>query len=298
MNIEKPIFIIGSGRSGTTILCNLLALHGDLYWFSNLTDRYPRLPALALFHRVLDAPLLGRAARKRIIRSSKFSLRPTEAETIYHIYCDFEKHRKMMAGDLQPASEKRFKRIVEGHHRATGRRRFLTKQTANTYRLPLIHQMFPDAYYIHLIRDGRAVALSLHRVRWWNKIDLWWTELTPAAWEEKGREPIELCALHWKHNVEEILNHRDLFEDRYLEITYEALVDDTRSTLRKIVAFCELSSDSQFESMIPESLPNMNTKWETDLTESQIEAIERRVGDIMEEFGYETRSNMPAQTSP
>ena len=59
MKIKKPIFIIGSGRSGTTILYRLLCLHPDLCWFSNYSNRFPYLPVLSSIQRLQDLPYFG-----------------------------------------------------------------------------------------------------------------------------------------------------------------------------------------------------------------------------------------------
>ena len=81
--------------------------------------------------------------------------------------------------------------------------------------------MFSDAYYIHIIRDGRAVADSMLNVSWWNDTDIWWLGAKPSEWEKKGKSAIELCGLYWKTDVEEILENKYLFENRYLELRYE-----------------------------------------------------------------------------
>jgi hypothetical protein len=286
MEIRKPIIIIGAGRSGTTILYNLLALHPEVCWVSNLTNRYPRLPQLAVLHRVLDVPFIGHSMKQRLPDRTKSSLRPSEAENVYRAYCGFEDGRKMTADDLTPEMEDRFKGLVSTHLELTGKPRFLNKRTANTQRIELIDRMFPDAYYVHLIRDGRAAAASLFSVRWWPEIDIWWLGSKAGEWEKTGREPIELCALHWQRNVQELLAHRGLFEDRYLELRYEELVEDTPGSVSKIVRFCELLESQEFMQYIPEKLVDMNYKWKEQLNEKQKMVMNEAIGPFLVELGY------------
>ena len=164
----------------------------------------------------------------------------------------------------------------------------MNKQTANIQRIELINSMFKDAYYVHIIRDGRAVASSLLNVGFWNDTDIWWLGKKPSDWEREGKEPVELCALHWKHEVEEILKNRALFGERYVEITYEALVADVKNTLNKITEFCELRRSARFTKMLPPSLPNMNYKWKEQLTKNQKIRLNKILEPFLMQLGYET----------
>lgn len=288
MKVERPIFIIGSGRSGTTVLYNCLSVCPEVCWFSNLTARYPNLPKLAILHRVLEVPFIGSKMKQSIIRASRFTLRPSEGGNIYHSCCGFEHARKTTEDDLSEEMEGRFKKIIQEHLRLTGKSRFLNKQTANTQRIRLINRMFPDAYYVHIIRDGRAVANSLLHVGWWSDVDIWWLGHRPPWWKEMGREPIQLCALHWKRDVEEILQNKHLFEDRYVEIRYELLVRDTESVINIIADFCELDRREVFDKLLPETLPNMNYKWKQELTEHQKSVVRDCIGGFLIQLGYGT----------
>lgn len=286
VRISKPIFIVGSGRSGTTILYNLLALHPEVCWFSNLTDRYPQFPILAHFHKLLDAPLIGNSMKQELVRRTRPSIRPSEAGNIYHSYCGFENSRKTTEDELTAEMEGRFKWLVQEHLKATGKPRFLNKQTANTQRIGLLNRMVPDALYVHIIRDGRAVANSLFRVEWWDPMDIWWLQGKADQWEQMNRSPIELCALHWQRDVQEILLHKPLFEDRYLEVRYEELVEDTRGTAGKVVRFCELHESPGFTELLPEKLQNMNYKWEVQLDEQQKLVLKEAIGEFLTQLGY------------
>jgi sulfotransferase family protein len=289
MEIDKPIFIIGSGRSGTTILYKLLSIHSDLCWFSNYTDKFPSLPSIAILHRILDIPVLGKRLKKANLtrRSMKLIPKPTEGGTIYHSYCGFEHARKTTEDDLNEEVGNKFRKIITKHLRSTGKTRFISKQTANNQRIRQIDKIFPNAYYIHIIRDGRAVANSLFRISWWDDVDIWWLGHRASKWYEMGKEPIELCGLQWKRDVMELLENKHLFEDRYIEIRYEDLVENTKNIVHKITDFCELNWPPEFETGIPNKLENMNYKWKEELTEPQQKILSKSLENFLKQLGYQ-----------
>lgn len=289
LTIDRPIFILGNIRSGTTILYNLLSTHGDVCWFSNYSDRYPSLAGTPLMHRALDVPGVGDRIRRAIIENRPERAlipRPHEGDRIYHAYAGFGQERDGVERRLTDDMVWRLESKIKEHLRLTGRKRFLSKQTANNRRIELLHKMFPDAYYIHSLRDGRAVASSTLRVPWWNDTYIWWLGHTAATWEENGGEPIELAAMYWQRGVEEVWRHRDTLGERFMEIRYEDLTRDTRGVVQKIVHFCRLADSPGFVHLIPETLPNMNYKWREHLTEAQKIALDESIGDFLAELGY------------
>lgn len=290
--ITKPIFIIGNIRSGTTILYNLLATHREVCWYSNHTNRFPRIGALAATHRLMGVPYIGDAQRRALTRSRSMvsGLRgvpwPDEGDDIYHSYCGLGSDRDGVETTLTEAMENKLKKTIRNHLTFSGKRRFLNKQTANIRRLDLMNRVFPDAYYIHCIRDGRAVANSTLRMSWWNDLYIWWLGQTVSQWAETGRDPIELCALYWKRNVEEVQNNRTLFEGRYIEVRYEELTRDTHGVLRRLVDFCELNGPDKFINLLPAQLPNMNHQWGEQLTEEQKSLLHDSIGEFLSKLGY------------
>jgi hypothetical protein len=289
ITIEKPIFIMGSGRSGTTIFYSLLSTHPDICWFSNYTDRFANNRIIPLLHRVVDFPFLGIKTKKNIMSPSgrKFSLKPVEAQRIYHEYCGFKHNTRMTSMDLRPEMEKKFKDIIYRHLILTKKKRFLTKQTANNQRIKLINKMFNDAYCVHIIRDGRAVAYSLLNVRWWNDTEIWWLGKKASEWQEKGREPIELCALHWKKDVEEIIKNKQLFKNRYIEINYEIFVNDVKGTMQRVIEFCKLNRSNNFLELLPKALTNMNYKWEKYLSGKEKDILNKTCQPLLGKLGYD-----------
>jgi len=287
--IVKPVIILGNIRSGTTILYNIMSVHPQLCWFSNYSNRFPGMPQAALLHRLLDLPVLGTRFKIGISRNQPPALPcpwPSEGDNIYHNYCGFGKQKDGIERVLTEQMSSRLRGQVRMHLKYTGKSRFVTKQTANNRRIEIIDEVFPDALYIHIIRDGRAVANSTLKVPWWDSTNIWWLGYTPAEWKSRGREPAELAALYWRRNVEEIRRQGDLLGGRYLEIRYEDLVKDVRSVIENLLDFCELDKPPEYMELIPQSLPDRNRKWRSRLSREQVEAVQHSVGEFLEELGY------------
>lgn len=290
-NVYKPIFIIGTGRSGTTLLQELLALHPDLAWFSNITNRSPAKPELAKLSSLLEVPLLG-----AILRKTRFAPRPTEAYEIWnHCFPGFARpFRTLTADDVTERARDAIKKVVEAHLRYQKKKRFMTKYTGWS-RIGFINEIFPDSIFIHVIRDGRAVANSLLNVWWWLGWEgpgKWlWGDLQEEfedEWNASNESFIVLAGIQWKLLIQEILESKEaLSKDRYLEVRYEEIVEKPQEVLREITEFCELEWSSKFERRLNmKKLRNMNYKWERELTEKQKELLSNCLRDWLKRLNY------------
>jgi len=293
MKIHKPIFIIGSHRSGTRLLYNLLAFNPELCWISTITDAFPSFPQIAITHKVLDLPLIGTQIKHYMLRfmldtiPRHLLLSPREGSHIYGDYCGFVDDRKTTERDRTRVLEKRFKHIILTHLRMTGKSRFLTKQPPNVQRIRLLNAMFPDAYFLHIIRDGRAVANSLLQAYWWPEMQLWWLNgMRPSEWNRRQRDPVELCAMNWQQTIEEVFRNKKLLGDRYVEIRYEALTHDVRASLSSILTRCELRIEPSYLSLLPVKLQSRNTNWKDDLTPSQQKLVGTALQSMLNRLGY------------
>lgn len=293
MDTGAVIFIIGSGRSGTTILYRLLAAHPEVAWFSILSNRHPSSKWPVRLHRLLDVPLVGRGIQRSIVDPSRITslvgIHPSEGEGIYEGHCGFRDDVRTTEEDRSQEAERRLKEAVSIHLAITGRGRFLSKRTSNTQRIRLIAAMFPDARFVHIIRDGRAVACSYLNVGWWKDTRLWWAGTTATEWEREGGDPLELTALHWRHNVEEVLGNREVL-GRYMEVRYESLVANPRTVVAEVLDFCGLHRDAGHEALVPRGLPDMNRQWRETLGEDQRSTLDRTIGGTLADLGYGDRT--------
>ena len=292
MNIDRPIFILGGARSGTTILYNLLAAHRDTCWVSYLSDARPGAAAPVRRHRLLDLPLVGPSQLRAIVRNRPNRTRmrwmpwPAEGDNTWHDHAGFGAEPYGTETHIDDAMASRLRGVIDTHLRVTGRPRFLCKQTANNRRLELVAGMFPDARYVHLIRDGRAVANSMIREPWWNDMHVWWLGKRVRDWDEGP--PVALAALYWQHTLEEIRRHD--FGDRYMEVRYEDLAADTPAVMAEVVRFAGMNADAVHARLLPGTLPNMNHKWRTKLSQEQQAAMLDAIGPALSALGYDSGS--------
>jgi hypothetical protein len=290
--VRQPIFIIGPGRSGTTLLYKLLSVHPETAWFSNYSNKIPGIRWMPVFNRFLDVPFLGDYLKRSILLKNKFQgkmrLKPSEAGNIYHRICGFEKRKRLTARDYNKRQADLFREEIRRHLRYTGRRRFVTKQTCCNDWLGLIDRIFPDAKFIHIIRDGRAVVHSLTRVRWWPNVYLRWLGKTAGELiRESGYSGVELAAEHWVRQINEILRFAPRVPGRYLEIRYEELCLALKPQMERIIAFCGLSLPASYIGLLPKEYSVRNQKWRKNMNNGQIQQMERILKPLMRELRYE-----------
>jgi hypothetical protein len=288
MKIDRPIFIVASGRSGTEVLNDLISRHPDLCWISNVSMRLSMVPFAPLLHRLHDLWPFNVSKKRNSFLQEKglLHISPIEPDAAYD-KIGLRSDVKLTEDDYDAEVDARFRKLIARHMFWSNKPRFITKETANTQRFRLINRMFPDALFIHLIRDGRAVASSMEQNNWLQSLTLWWAGEKASDYASHFDEPIQLFGAHWQRNIEELQTAKELVGDRYQEFRYEDLVADVHGTVGRILSFTGLRSDPEYLSMLPETLPNMNVKWKVDLSARKIALLEEVIGPKLEELGYE-----------
>jgi len=286
-NVENPIFIVGSGRSGTSIVYYLLAGHRCLAWVSNYVLRFPSYPLLARLNALYQTPFLIRRHKNQ-----RWFPKPVEA---YKIWDSFHPMKNSAATlpltekDSVAADIEGLRCFIANIIRFSGRARFLNKNTRNARRSRYLNAMFPDALFIHVIRDGRAVTNSLLNVHFWKTLSLWWAEAkTPSELQSEGVDPVLIAARHWKLGVERMLHDRQYIpQEQYIEIRYEELMRDPIVELTRILDFCDLPCTCDFQAHVEEfNLENRNFKWMNRFPPYQINKIYEEIGPLLEQLEY------------
>jgi hypothetical protein len=289
-DLRLPLFIVGCGRSGTTIVYELLCEHPDFAWFSNYAERWPAFPQLEALTRLRDIGAIRRS-------SSRFAPVPVEGHDLWD-RCGPQdaRHRNapLPAVDADAEHAQRVRDFVAAHVRYQRGRRFINKNTRNSRRVPYLDAIFPDALFLHVIRDPRAVVASLLAVHWWPDLPLWWSEdRTPRALAADGSKPEAVAAEHWVRSVERLLNDaRRLPPSRYLEIRYEAFADSPGTVLNSVCAFAGVSSSPRLaESVRRRAVTSQNVKYRSQFGDEELRTVERIVAPLATRLGYSVETD-------
>ncbi len=249
--LERPIFMIGSPRSGTGVSSDLFGRHPDV---ANLSDA----------HLIWDP-------RHRF---------------------DADADHDWTPGAVTPEDAGRLHARFEYHRRFHGKERFLNKNPRSSVRLDYVRAIFPDAVFVHVIRDGRAVVASMldfvrQRPHLKHLRDAPMPFAHPPNWRDLVREDkAEQAALQWRAIVGTILGKRAELGPAYYEFRYEELCDDPRGVLASAWRFAGLRVDAEALEQLPKRLENQNYKWKQKLSLQQVETITRAAAPLLDELGY------------
>lgn len=158
--------------------------------------------------------------------------------------------------------------------RKSGKQRWCEKTPLYLLHLLQLNQLFPDARFLHIIRDGRDCAASLHR-RW---------KSTP-----------EFTIYRWKHAIRLGREAGEALGARYMEIRYEDLTRETRVHMKRICEFLDIPFE---EAMLhsPQrhkagrkdvgKIEANSGKWQRYFPEKTQRALEGVAGKMLKESGY------------
>jgi hypothetical protein len=245
-------FVLGTGRCGSTLVHEVLARHPDVGFVTNVDDRlgagagsrlqaglYRRLPAAAT-----------RKGRPRLAPSEGYRALAREVSPIVT-----EPARDLEASDAVPWLADRFRRFFVQRAAAQQTPLFLHKFTGWP-RARFIDRVLPGTRFVHVVRDGRAVAASWLQTDWWRGHlgpTAWHFGPLPAAyekeWDASGRSFVLLAGLAWKLLLDAFDDARGVIADeQWLELRYEDVLDDPRARTAEMLEFLGLPWTEAFES--------------------------------------------------
>jgi hypothetical protein len=149
--------------------------------------------------------------------------------------------------------------------------------------------LFDEPCFIHVIRDGRAVANSLLHVDFWRGREgpeHWrWGPLSPEhndEWQRHGRSPAVLAAIQWKMHVNAARQSlATIPSERQLEIRYEELCDQPLTVMNRVCDHFGLCRSARFEKRLRRfTLQNNNYKWQQQLSKKDQRAVNDVLGNM------------------
>lgn len=319
--VERPVFIVGNPRSGTTFLHRLMARDGQNFTTTHLWEvllapsitQRKMVQALAALDRRLGSRLRRRLAawerrwqKDNVVR--KIALRaPEEDQYLFlHIWSTLavwtfsgilEEATPHLFFDthVPPAEKERvmafYRRCIQRHLHAHGGGRsralhYLSKNPSNSSKIDTLYQFFPDARIIYLARNPLDLIPSNVSV-----LDHTWSFFGDPPEDHLGREYVLDMARHWYRYPLERLQRAP--QDSYIVVKYDDLVGDPEPVIGAIYrrfgfeispAFAQVLREEAEKARDYRSRHNYSLR-QMGLTREQIIAEYR---DVFDRFGFDT----------
>lgn len=236
--IRRPVFILGCGRSGTTILGTALSKHPEITYLNE-----PRHIWFAAY------PETDIWTRKAAVRSGKVVL--TDA-------------------DVARAKSTKLSRLFRLATIINGKPVLIEKLPINNFRLKFINGIFPDARFIHIYRCGLEVAQSMEKAslrgKWFASNKYKWDQLVQLASSHEDTAGLPaLCEnyfdkglLEWRLSMKAVTDFfRVMPEELYCEVSYDEFVDNPVVTINRLLAFIGLRENEKLDNFV---LSNVSRK--------------------------------------
>jgi hypothetical protein len=185
--------------------------------------------------------------------------------------------------------------VYAQHAERQGKHRYGDKTPLYVNVLPVLADAFPEARFVHIVRDGRNVALAYLQAPW-------------------GPMSLVEACVYWKHNVERGRRAgRKLGAERYREVSYERLTDDPEAVLGALCPFLELDFDPamlRYFERTEEVMATIKNRhhhqglaqpvtrgvrdWRAQMEASDVRTFEALAGPLLEDLGYERAHPRPS----
>ncbi|HXV58819.1 MAG TPA: sulfotransferase [Gaiellaceae bacterium] len=278
-----PLLVLGVRRSGTTLLRVMLDRNSRLA----IPDESYFVPQLAARHR---GPLAATAFLDDLRRISTLVDWGVDPERVAGRLRD-----GMPPGDAIAA-------VFETYAADRGKERWGDKTPLYMQYLALLERLFPTARFVHLVRDGREVALSFLSMP---------EGIVTRSWAHPTSAADVACQWRTEVGAARRLGAR-LGPGRYLEIRYEALVAEPERELAAICSFAGLSYEPEMlrhaEAADVAAKPHQRSlrrpltpgirDWRTEMAPADVAAFEDVAGELLAELGYELSTGPPRPPSP
>jgi hypothetical protein len=253
------LFIGGAGRSGTTLVRAMLDAHSGIYCG----------PEIKLVNGICEMHKAWTEALGDSFEAAGLGTDPLDAGVRGFV----DAVLREVGGDARCIAE---------------------KTPHNLLGMELLGRLFPRARFLHVVRDGRAVAASLVKQEW----------VYPNT-----NEPVAYCkdlgsaARYWGEMITEVRTQSLTVPGRYIEVVYEELVTNPEQVMRQVLAFVgqpwedqvvhhqdaeqrlsslESSSEAVFRAVNTDAVD----RWRRELTAEQVQEIESVAGEVLAWLGY------------
>ncbi|MGA9981501.1 MAG: sulfotransferase [Candidatus Sulfotelmatobacter sp.] len=282
-----PVFVLGCGRSGTKLLYHMLLSSGGFAVYHSESNAFNLLGSRFgnLHHRANRQKLLNVWFRSMLFERSGLTREEIEPRVL---------NECRNTGDF-------LRILMETIARKQGKGRWAESTPLHMLYLPTVKKLIPDALIIHIIRDGRDVAVSLNKIKW----------IRPFFWDRQ--RSLIVAGIFWKWIVGKGRKYGREMGSDYLEVHYEDLVNKPRETLTQVSRFIDQELDyERIQGQALGSVQSPNSSFRSDTAQrdlspvgrwrklvppAELAQLESVLGDLLEQVGYQCESS-PKQRTP
>lgn len=278
-----PVFIVGMNGSGTTMLLDCLGRHSALYGFPRETRVIPHLMSIAPKYGPLDDADNFARLWRYTARLAPFRL----ANDGVPMPLPSKSNQEACAPDLGGLLDM----LMQCYAQRSGKYRWCEKSPHYAQHMLRLDGLFPEARFVHVIRDGRDCASSFHR-RW-------------------KRSP-ELTITRWKQLLRVARTQGEALGSRYMEVRYEDLTEHPEFWMRRLCTFIDLPFEA---SVLQSSQPYLRTPdadradgatglqpnsggWQQHFPRRRSLRLERIAGRQLTQLGYAASNREGDETPP
>ncbi|WP_299684385.1 sulfotransferase family protein [uncultured Tateyamaria sp.] len=267
--LDRPVFVVGHPRSGTTLLASMLGRHASIVSTpETLYMNMVRFRVRAVLHLGPDAVL------NAILTSPMRFLVLDEADVLTAL------------GALPVLTLRNvFETVLSCFQIADGKPRLLEKTPVHLRHVDELLEWFPDAQVVWIVRDGRACIASLTKVNW-------------------ATNDLVTLAQQWRRNMAFGKMFAGAHADRIHILRYEELVTDPQETLAPTLRFLDLDPDSAIfdhtqavhtvkptetswkQNVMQPLMPSRADAWKDSFSEQDLYRVEAIIGPSLRQFGY------------
>jgi sulfotransferase family protein len=270
--LEKPIILFGSGRSGTTLISEIIFQHEDLAWHSNYQELFPKFAGINYMRRLFDNKMwriIGMNTQNNRSFSNYMLFRPIERydfwEAVTGERIDFS--RSFLLNEKATPEEREHIRTFFAKIIKFQKRKRLAIKITGPARMEYLMSIFPDAQFINITREPISVIRSWMEIYWNEQItnQLWWQgaysedELKKA--KELSSNKFLFAAFQYKKLMETTQQEIDKMHPDVYNASYEDFVKDPNDFINNMMQFLHLQPSKLVDTFMNKiSVANRNER--------------------------------------
>ncbi len=293
VNETQFVFFLGTGRCGSSLVHEIVARHPDVGFISNIDDRLATRSGTGRWNNAIYRHIpayLTQKGRARYAPSEGYNLLDKQVAPLLS-----RPFRDLVATDATPWLNQRVRTVFDSRALDQSKPVFSHKFTGWP-RAGFLSAIFPNARFVHIVRDGRAVANSWLQMPWWDGYKgpfQWQWGPLPEAYEDEwvgsDRSHVVLAGIAWKILIDAFESAQArISPSNWLNIRYEELVSAPKPAMEQLLEFLDLQWTPEFaRGFAHYKFDAKRTEaFRDDLAPWDIDQLDMSLKDHLEAWGY------------